>query len=262
MTLGAVLLHVPIELSDSLEWSFRQAPGNSWPDGSAYYVPMIAAGKLPDMAAGEAMHQKGAEGARRAKRWLDATTRTRTSWVNEDTVRAGKLEFPWPHGGESFSFDVGGMLIGQPFDWHNFVAEVKFYSGDDLGPPFDDFLAKCFVVRKLHTTNAEQFMFLTWHPFRIKTWTKLCQKETIVSAIKKHAKHIYDIEPPDAKDESDGAKAVRAQIDAVIQADTEAVEELERRLWLVVLSEKQEELLISAEDRALINKVRTEAGLL
>jgi hypothetical protein len=119
--------------------SFRQASGNSGPVRSAYYVPTIAAGKLPDVAAGEAMHQRGAEGARRAKRRLDATTRTRTSWVNEDTVRAGKLEFPWPHGGESFSFDVGGMLIGEPFGWHNFVAEVEFYSGDDLGPPFDNF---------------------------------------------------------------------------------------------------------------------------
>ena len=229
--------------------------------GSSYRPSANARGRFRFMA-GEAMHQKGADGARRAKRWLDATTRTRSSWVNEDTVRAGKLEYPWPHGGQPFSFDVGGTLIGEPFDYEDFVAEVKFYTGDDLGPHFDDFLAKCFVVRKEHPTRVHQFMFLTWHPFRVKTWTKLCQKDTIVGAVRKHAKHIYDLDPPDDKDESEEATAVRDQIEACIQADMETVEDLEARLWLVVLSEKQEDLLISAEDRALINKVRTEVGII
>lgn len=213
--------------------------------------------------AGEAMHQKGADGARRAKHWLDATTRTRTSWVNEDAVRASKLEFAWPHGGQLFSFDVGGILIGDPFDWHNFVAEVKNYSTDSgLGGHFEDFLAKCLVVRKLHPSNAEQFMFLTWHPFNVTRWTKLCQKDTIVSAVRKHAKHIYDLDPSSATDDAAKAKDICEQIETNIQADMATIEDLEARLWLVVLSEKQEELLISKEDRALINKMRTEAEVL
>jgi hypothetical protein len=113
------------------------------------------------------MHQKGADGAQRAKRWLDATTRTRSSWTNKEAVAAGRLTYNWPHAGaEEFSFDVGGILYGEPFDRHNFVAEVKNYAYDTLGMHYDKFLAQCYLVYRDHSRWVNQFMFLTWNPFR------------------------------------------------------------------------------------------------
>jgi hypothetical protein len=198
---------------------------------------------------GEAMHQKGADGARRAKTWLDATTRTRASWTNEDTVAAGRLTFNWPHGDQNeFSFDVGGILFDAPFDNHQFVAEVKNYSGDGLGPDFDDFLAKCYFVARDHPKLANQFMFITWHPFRIKTWTQLTNRESVVNGCMtaKNRKRLLGTD-----DQAEAQKAL----------DQDVIDELCGALWLFVLSEKQEQLLISLEDRALIVQERVKRGL-
>ena len=197
---------------------------------------------------GEEMHQKGADGARRAKRWLDATTRTRASWTNEDTVAAGRLTFNWPHAGQQpFSFDVGGLLFGPPFENHSFMAEVKNYSNANLGTDYDDFLAKCYLVWRDHPKWANQFMFLTWHPFRITSWTALCAPEAIKQACVANRKRLFGED-----DETTAEQMV----------DFKLTQELEKRLWLVVLSSKQEDLLISDEDRALIVHSRITKGLL
>lgn len=198
---------------------------------------------------GEDNPRKGDDGARRAKRWLDATTRTRASWTNEEAVNAGRLEWDWPYGGSSFSLDIGGLLIGDPFDYHAFAAEVKNYSGDSLGGHFDDFLAKCFVVAKHHSKDIQQFMFMTWHPFRVKSWTKLCTKDAITAGIKTSAKRVYGTDSDEA-------------VDSALTADADIIADLADRLWLVVLSEKQEQLLISDADRKIIVANRVDTGLM
>ncbi|MEU5669803.1 hypothetical protein ABZ749_05405 [Micromonospora sp. NPDC047753] len=197
---------------------------------------------------GEAMHKKGADGAQRAKRWLDATTRTRASWTNEDEVAGGRLEFNWPHAGqEPYSFDVGGFLYGQPFDNHSFMAEVKNYSGDNLGNDYDDFLAKCYLTWRDNTRWANQFMFLTWHPFRIKTWTQLRDPDAIIKGCVANRRRLFGVDD---------------EVEARAHVDNSLIDELKNRLWLVVLSEKQEQLLISDQDRALIVSSRIEKGLM
>lgn len=196
---------------------------------------------------GEALHHKGEDGAQRAKRWLDATTRTRSTWTNSDEVPAGRLTYNWPHAGANeFSFDVGGILYGGDFDNHNFVAEVKNYSSDsDLGGHFDKFLAQCYCVYQQHARWVNQFMFLTWSPFRVTSWQRLCDKESIVKACQLNSKRLFDTEDSDQ---------------ALDKIDMAVVEELTDRLWLVVLSEKQERLLISKEERALIMSQRVLRG--
>jgi hypothetical protein len=208
---------------------------------------------------GEAMHQKGADGTRRAKRWLDSTTRTKATWTNEDAVSAGRLEFHWPHDGQQpFSFDLGGILYGSPFDGHAFLAEVKKYSGSsDLGGHFDDFLAKCYLVHRDHSKWANEFMFLTWHPFRSNSWTKLGNKDSVVAGCVKNRSRLFDIPNGDSKEEK--AQSVEQAKAAV---DMDVVDELTARLWVVVLSKKQEELLMSDEDRALVIQSRIVKGLL
>lgn len=228
---------------------------------------------------GEAMHQKGADGARRAKAWLDATTRTRASWTNEDEIPAGRLTFNWPYAGQNeFSFDVGGILFGEPFDHHVFVAEVKNYTGDDLGGDFDDFLAKCYLVARDHPKLANQFMFMTWHPFRVKTWTKLTDRGSVLDGCTtlNNRKRLLDIddhaEVEAATEEkvAAGLSAKAAKLAAEKQAaeaahpklDQDVVDRLCGNLWLVVLSEKQEQLLISPDDRALIVHERVRKGIM
>jgi hypothetical protein len=198
---------------------------------------------------GEAMHFKGEDGAQRAKRWLDSTTRTRASWTNKETVQAARMTFNWPHGKKTeFSFDLGGTLYGGEFHDHNFVAEVKNYSSDDLGSHYDKFLAQCYHVYKEHSRWVNQFMFLTWSPFRIKTWQKLCGPDAIVEACIAHKERLFELADPTDDDEAKG------------KIDMDLVTDLADRLWLVVLSEKQEQLLISKEDRALIVQNRVREG--
>jgi hypothetical protein len=192
---------------------------------------------------GEAMHQKGADGARRAKKWLDATTRVSSSWTNEDEVHAARLEFNWPYGEKRlYSFDVGGILSGEEFNGRFFVAECKNYSGSsNQGTHFDDFVAKCYLTRRDHYRIADHFMWITWHPFRQETWTSLCSVDAVTAGLLKPRNRNRALGV--AEDDEGGAKAA---IDQKLVADVAA------RMWMIVLSEKQESLVITPKHRALI----------
>jgi hypothetical protein len=65
---------------------------------------------------------KGAEGARRAKLWLESTTRVNVQCVNPHRVAVPRLTFKW-HGGSTFSFDLGGVLLGEDLHGQEFLAE-------------------------------------------------------------------------------------------------------------------------------------------
>ena len=190
---------------------------------------------------GEAMHQKGADGARRAKKWLDSTTRVQASWTNEDAVHASRLEFKWPSGDKQpFSFDVGGILSGGEYEGHFFVAECKKYEADsDQGVHFDDFVAKCYLTRRDNSRVADHFMWITWAPFRVKTWKNLCSADSILTGLK-------------VERNLKRALGVENVADADGQIDLDLAQEVADRMWLLVLSEKQEKLVITPEHRALI----------
>jgi hypothetical protein len=197
---------------------------------------------------GELNHHIGADGTRRAKAWLHATTRVESSWTVEDTVDTSKLEYEWPYGGHKFSFDLGGVLSGGEFDKKMFVAESKKYSNaSDLGNHYDDWLAKCYVMRMQNQPCADQFMFITWNPFRANTWQELVTAKTITAGLLKeqNRKRVFDVE-----DE----QSVRDRIDSNILDDVTG------RLWLIVLSDKQEKLVISNEDRALVVAAKVRRG--
>ncbi len=147
------------------------------------------------VAVGEQAGRTGEEGARRAKRWLDATTRVGQSWTNEDTVAAGKLEFAWPFGGQTFSFDLGGVLRGDPYHNHHFVAESKKYAAPaDQGTRYDNWVAKCYVVRATTPALADQFMWITWAPFRMGEWLNLLKEVAIRQGLltDKNIQRVFD----------------------------------------------------------------------
>jgi hypothetical protein len=77
---------------------------------------------------GERLHAKGQDGARRAKKWLEFTTRADARWVNPDEVALPKLTFPWATG-NTFSFDRGGILRGGRVNHQEFLAECKLGGG-------------------------------------------------------------------------------------------------------------------------------------
>ncbi|MEU8801282.1 hypothetical protein [Spirillospora sp. NPDC048819] len=198
---------------------------------------------------GEAMHQKGADGARRAKQWMDATTRVTSSWTNDDAVHAARLEFNWPHGEQwPYSFDIGGILSGGEFEGHFFVAECKNYDGDsDQGAHFDDFVAKCYLTRQDHYRLADHFMWITWHPFRVKTWSKLCTVDSVIDGLV-HARN------------RNRALGLEDETEAKAAVDRELAKDVAERMWLIVLSEKQEKLVITPEHRSLILAHRIRKG--
>lgn len=90
---------------------------------------------------GESAQAKGADGAKRAKRWLESTTRVNAHWVNPNLPAVEKLTFAWPHGGQTFSFDLGGTLKYGDYDGHMFFAESKNYDApNDLRVHYSQFL--------------------------------------------------------------------------------------------------------------------------
>ncbi len=172
---------------------------------------------------GEAAHEAGRDGAIRAKRWLEATTRVDVHWVNPDAV--AKLTFSWQDA-SSFSFDLGGVLHGGDVDGKEFFAEVKKYSNaSDQGSLYESYLAKCYQAYMSMPYRCDHFMWITWHPFSLGKWKDLCSVSEVASAVAKYSALVINGDEPDPHD----LKAV---------AD---------RLWMFVLSDRQESLVIEAD---------------
>ena len=195
---------------------------------------------------GESNHQKGEDGVRRAKRWLEATTRVSESWTVYDDVASAKLVYTWPEGGEEYSFDLGGILYGDPYAGHDFVGECKKYSTPkDQGKHYDKFLAQSYVTVLHDRVPPHHFMWITWAPFRSTTWDKLATVEAVVAAVVKERKRVFgNVSAQEAKD----------LVNVVVAA------EVANRAWLIVLSDKQESLVISDDDRALVVGERARKG--
>lgn len=186
---------------------------------------------------GEQLHAQGADGARRAKLWLEATTRANVWWVNPEPVAVPKLSFSWIDGA-SFSFDLGGTLSGGTIDGQEFLAESKQYANaNDQNALYDEYLAKCYVALKARPDRCDNFMWITWSAFATTTWSELCTAGRVEAAVKKHA-----------------PKALGVAVDnAAEQLDVDHCGDVAGRLWIIVLSERQEEhLVLAPEHQALI----------
>ncbi|GAA1400296.1 hypothetical protein ACFQZ4_53475 [Catellatospora coxensis] len=196
---------------------------------------------------GEALHDAGREGAIRAKRWLDSTTRVSQSWLNTDPGAAKKLTFNWPSSGTEFSFDLGGVLKGGEFANSMFMAEVKNYNTPSgLGPMYREYLAKCYIAAKLNNAITDHFMWITWHPFLVDSWTQLCTPDLIRKGITEQRNRIL----------GDGS----SEEDAKAWIDDDLCGGVADKLWVLVLSQKQEKLVITDEDRAIILYHETRGG--
>ncbi len=214
-----------------------------------YYAPRSSGRYAPDVA-GEQLHIQGEDGVHRAKVWLEATTRVTKAWAVYDETAVGRLTFPWPHGGEPYSYDLGGILFGGEFDNQFFLAECKQYKdASDQGTHYDKFLAQSYVTLRDHGRLADHFMWVTWAPFRIGTWSKQSDPDAIRTAL------LHNNNRERVFGAGTDVSAATAMIDQGIVSD------LAERMWIIVLSARQERLVISDEDRGVLLKRRAKKGM-
>lgn len=111
-----------------------------------------------------------------------------------------------------------------------FFAEVKNYAvvGDQPGE-YEEYLAKCYRAYSLMPARCDHFMWLTWHPFSQSKWPQLCSVESVTAAVTKFQARCGGENP-----------------------DSELCKQVADRLWLIVLSSKQEGLTIESEDLDLV----------
>lgn len=205
--------------------------------------PLFAAtfGVMGAASQGEANHDKGRQGAHRAKRWLEGTSRAVVPWVNPENGSAAKMTCQWPHGGLSFSFDLLGYLKHGPQENSNFYCEVKNYSGySNLNDEYLDYLAKCYVM--LGSPMApwcDHFMWIAWHPHSVTSWSDLTSREWVEKGVRRNKTRIF------------GPEASEADIEKML--DQERCSLVAERQWLIILNDKQETFLtLAPEHLALI----------
>jgi Na+/phosphate symporter len=65
-------------------------------------------------------------------------------------------------------------------------------------------------------------MFLTWHPFRIKTWTQLCEANAIVSACIEHSKRLFDTDDDEEARRCVDMSVAEEELDDILSKTTAA----------------------------------------
>jgi hypothetical protein len=195
---------------------------------------------------GEATQAKGADGARRAKAWLDATTRVNVQWVNPQPVAIPKLTFEWADDSEPFSFDLGGILLGEELEGQEFLGECKKYdSAHNQGQHYEKYLAQCYRAYTLRPDRCDNFIWITWAPFNVRTWDELLTSQKVRTSVLKFRKQVFN-EPDEVNAES--------------LISEEICKDVADRLWLIVLSDRQESLTLTREHLGVIRKHDTLKG--
>jgi len=189
------------------------------------------------LVAGEEAHGTGEDGVERARAWLEKTGRVNVNFTVYEVGAAGFLTFDDAKGSE-YSFDLSGVLDLDEGK-STFYGEVKKYSVVGRQPDeYTEYLAKCYraVVTSGH---PHHFFWITWHPFSQTKWTNLCTADEIRAALETH----------------------QAKYCGADEIDNAAVTALADRLWLVVLSDRQEALSMSNAMLGELRRAATVAAL-
>ncbi len=186
---------------------------------------------------GEEAHEAGAVGAAKAKRWLDATTRVSVYWTYPSDASKNKLEYEWADG-TRFVFDLGGVFNQGELKGQTFAAEVKNYTTVGHQPEmYREFLARSYRARITRPSAVDQLMWITWNPFNASTWSKLTTTEEVRARV---------LEMPEK------ALGVSTSEEAESVVDDSVCEAIADSLWLLVLSDRHEHLMLSKDDRAAV----------
>lgn len=120
---------------------------------------------------GEETYEKGRERARRAKEWLESTTRMNACWVNPDKFAVEKQTFPWAAGkSKPFSYHLGIPLLRGHLEGWGLYAEVKNYTNasNNQGSEYVEYSAECYCAYLDSPKYCDNFMWITWYPFSLK----------------------------------------------------------------------------------------------
>lgn len=181
--------------------------------------------------AGEELHIKGEDGVERARTWLEKTGRVSVQYTVYEVGAVPFLTFRTVNDVE-YSFDMGGSLHLDA-GTTTFFGEIKKYNSvGDQPAEYPEYLAKCYRACAAHG-RPYHFMWITWHPFSQTNWSKLCTAEQIHEAVQTR-------------------KALYCGDDEEI--DEELCAELADRLWLIVLSDRQESLSMTDEQLGLLRQ--------
>lgn len=195
-------------------------------------------------ATGERHQKKGKEGLERAKLWLESTTRFEvpfTSWGKAATLQY--VEVP-QHGRPSESFDMTGQHLEEDRTPRAmFYAEVKNY--DTAGhqrAEYRKFLTRCYSAtlawNATGSPKSPEFFWITWHPFgTITEYPDLTRVTAIEDACQQMPQRV-----------------------APADYDPAIAEDLSKRLWLLILSPRLQEIQMSTKFLGWIDaKTREEA---
>ncbi|WP_189236902.1 hypothetical protein [Planomonospora parontospora] len=183
---------------------------------------------------GEETQEAGRIGARRAKKWLEATTRANAPWVNP--VGAAKLKFPWANA-STFSFDLGGLFRGEELEGLEFLAESKYYHrAYDQNALYREYLAKCYRAFSILPQRCDVFLWITWSPFMVTRWDEIRTPEFVRECVRTHQEKVFGVTT------SDGEPDI----------DEETCKEVSKRTWLVFLSTEQEQLVPTKPSRQVV----------
>lgn len=192
------------------------------------------------MVAGEEQHKAGEEGVYRAKRWLESTTRFDLRW----TVYGGSAQTTATLlDGSSVSYDVAGYLLDEGHQAGPRVfGEVKSYSNaGDQYAAYRKYLAVSYSAsRQARGTEhdpAMEFMWVTTHPFSLGKYTVLCSAAEVETACTEHSGLL-------------GEEGF----------DRGYAEMLAKRLWLLIVPLRVEEMMMSREFLGTIRAEATMAG--
>lgn len=181
--------------------------------------------------AGEDNHDAGEYGVRRAKTWLERTTRVKTCWTRHDGLQADLLKHSWPFGNQNeFTFDLGGLFQGDSLDQQGFLAEVKNHkAGGNLPKEFREFLARSYVAAGVRPATTH-FVWIAWAPFSSSTWDQHCSIDSIKNAC------VDPLHRTRVTGEENEAEAIAS-------LDLDRLASMADRVWKVTLSTRQEELV-------------------
>ncbi|MFJ7751822.1 hypothetical protein ACIQXM_17930 [Arthrobacter sp. NPDC097144] len=180
----------------------------------------------------EENHELGRDGVFLFKRWLEATTYLDLPW---NAYGSGALcEIKHMDGVKEY--DLAGMFLtdGMP----PVVVECKRYKYvGGQAAEFEEFLAIAYGSSVWDRTNGmreknRNFIWATTHPFGQSNWSQLTTASNIEAAVGKHSRYAGD-DP----------------------FDSSLAESLSQRIWLLVLSEKQEQIMLTPKEVLKVWKV-------
>lgn len=177
------------------------------------------------LALREEAQENGRKGVFKTKTWLESTTHIQLPFdvygftsmctvtlLNEDVQ----------------AFDLKGIIHtrGVPL----FVENKAYTATGGQAKAFDDFLAIAYSstakeIARVSDWKAE-FMWVTTHPFSLNNWSTLTTRERMAKALKKDTTNVLNGQ----------------------EVDEGLLTTVANRIWLLVLSERQHELTLSATE--------------